>query len=865
MYGACTFATVAGVIVFALAYAAISMLRPTEAGDSVVCRTKQCKEAAEYLKKLTDDTYAPCSDFYSRVCGTWTAPNTGFRLDLLKGLLRKLNASLFNTTVPQDAENRRRGMHILLPLYRNCYRYMQQVSNIRDEIEHAEVAVNANEVRRATSFSDIVSFLVRTSLQLGFYTILDARFVHEGDRDMLQLRRGYSLQAKVGSNGPTDAKFRISKLVSSWLGIDNATEETDLLFRIDAKVMTAFEQNLPESRPSLRHVTEGMLTLTADEWAKAINDAHNVTALKVQASDTVIDTNMASVRRACESLSAEGVNATAFYIATNLVADVIYVVYKKLESSTSPLRQASFCVYLMRTCFTVTWPLLAATLLGGHEQHARAGARLHASAACREEAYVSEGDELYLPFLLRLSERASPAGTPQALTWMDDKEREVAAGIIDNTSLLVVSSTMTTVTKPDYSATARPFQEDPNAFLLTYAHARRHHYNVMLLSPPTRTELLMSYVEETGQIAYLPPLHSIFIPTLPQMAPYLYTVGVPDRYNYGTVGGQLATRLIDAMVNNEHAWNNVSKTKQAKVMACLSERHNRQGFTKQVSGDLDWQQAVMLSVSAGARLAYAAMEADFRERVGDNEDLVRKWWPDVQETFFMRFCLPWCSVSQAPVPLTYKEMCLLPLYNMKEFGERYACKSNSNYSAGPMCDDWAEFPLSANHLGDTERPHNVSADGPPRHPTQRPPTQRAPTQRPPYPPSDYPYANDGVYYNEPGEYGVAYAGLPENYPGYQQYGPAAMGESTVAIDESGVKNRTSATILLMLCLAVVMALLSGFIFASSAEASVDPSTTLLAIPFFSYESAAPKPPSPGFSWAAKSGSWAAKSGSWAAK
>ncbi|XP_075723910.1 endothelin-converting enzyme 2-like [Rhipicephalus microplus] len=658
-----TYATVAAAsaVIFALVYAAFWMLRGRVTNDGVQCRTKECKEAAEYLKNLTVAAYTPCSDFYDRVCGTWTAPGAGFQVDLLKDLLRTLNASMFETRVPQDAESQRLGMHVLLPLYRGCYRYMQHVSNIRDEVANTEAAVNVNEVRRATSFSDIVRFVVRTSLQLGFYTIFDVRFVHEGDRDMLELRRGYSLQAKVGSQGASDAKFRISKLVSSWLGIDNATKETELLFRIDAKVQTAFAQHLPESRSTLRDVTEGLLTLSADEWVKAINDAHNVTALKIQASDSVIDTNMASVRRVGEYLPAEGVNATAFYIATNLVADVIFVVYTKLDSSTSPLHRVSFCVYLVRTCFAATWPLLASKVLG---------------------------DKTSMPALERIFTGLQQAAkTPQALTWMDDKEREVASAIVSNTSLLVVSSTMPTVSKPDYTGPAGSlFQDDPDAFLLTYARARRHHYNVMLHSPPARTDLLMSDMEQGGQIAYLPLLKSLFVPTLPQRAPFLYAVGVPDRYNYGTVGGLLATKLIDVIVKNERTWNEVSKTKQAKVMACLFGKHNHLGFGEKARGDIAAQQAMMLSLSAGARLAYAAMEADFRERVGGNEELAQKWWPDVQETFFMRFCLTWCSSIRAPVPLTYEEMCLLPLYNMKEFGARYGCKSNSTYSAGPMCD-----------------------------------------------------------------------------------------------------------------------------------------------------------------------------------
>ncbi|XP_075556656.1 endothelin-converting enzyme 2-like [Dermacentor variabilis] len=532
---------------------------------------------------------------------------------------------------------------------------------MRDEVANAERAINVSKLLGASSFVDVVRFLVRTALRSGFYALFDVRFVHVGERDMLELRRGYSLQGKVGTkSGVSDTKYLIAKLLSNWLGTKNTTVETELLFWIEEKVNTAFKESSPEEQSSLSNVIGGMLNVSASDWTAAVNDAHGMDALRLQASDTVIDTDMASVRVACAAPVEKGANATAFYMATNLMADVIFAVYSKLHMKASPLQQAGFCMYMVRMCLTVTWPLLTAELLLDRD-----------NVPALEQIFTS---------------LKQAAKTSKALTWMDDAERDVAAGIFGNTTLLVVSPTMTVNPKINYTGPSKTFEQDPSKFLLTYVRARSHHCDVMLRSPPTRAELMMADMETSARVAYLPHVHTILIPTLQQSRPYLYSSGVPDYYNYGTVGGLMATRLIEALVMADHAWSKASKTKRGKVISCLAERHKRQGFGRKVSGEVRAQQVLMLSLSAGVRLAYAAMESHFRERMENNEKLIQKFWPAAQETFFTRFCLLWCSASKDPVTLTFKEMCLLPLYNMKEFGERYGCKSNSNFSAGPMCD-----------------------------------------------------------------------------------------------------------------------------------------------------------------------------------
>ncbi|XP_075556655.1 uncharacterized protein LOC142588725 [Dermacentor variabilis] len=123
-WGTCVYVAVlvAGVVLLGVAFLAVKTIRKRKAADDrMACHTAECREAADYLRNLTVAEHAPCSDFYSRVCGKWSAAGTGFRADLNYALMRKLNASLFETREPPDAEGLRRGMHIVSPLYRTCY------------------------------------------------------------------------------------------------------------------------------------------------------------------------------------------------------------------------------------------------------------------------------------------------------------------------------------------------------------------------------------------------------------------------------------------------------------------------------------------------------------------------------------------------------------------------------------------------------------------------------------------------------------------------------------------------------------------------------------------------------------------------
>lgn len=62
-----------------------------------------------------------------------------------------------------------------------------------------------------------------------------------------------------------------------------------------------------------------------------------------------------------------------------------------------------------------------------------------------------------------------------------------------------------------------------------------------------------------------------------------------------------------------------------------------------------------------------------------------EYWPAAEQVFFTRYCLLWCSSGEEANPLTPREKCMLPLYNMEEFVDHYSCKDRTNFTTAAFC------------------------------------------------------------------------------------------------------------------------------------------------------------------------------------
>ncbi|KAK8785112.1 hypothetical protein V5799_008523 [Amblyomma americanum] len=389
-----------------------------------------------------------------------------------------------------------------------------------------------------------------------------------------------------------------------------------------------------------------------------------------------------------------GLRNATFYLATSLEADVVYILSMKDTIAQSEVYKALYCLGFTYKCLTLTWAFLAAR----HLAEPRSIGVLQDILGAMQEAVSEERD---------------------AFVWMEEATRNKTAAALSKLSVHVIAGKAFNVTSVDYNKPDVKLDVDEN-FLKVLVTALKLHHSVMSAKPPTRVEMLVSELEFRGALSLIPIMEYIVVPTLYQRDPYLYNYHVPDYFNYGTMGGLLGAQLAETVgvaVNDDRqsTWDPATATKHGELLRCLTERRRHLGFPDFHPATADQQQTQMVTLSISARLAYSGLKRVFRRkglqsleppilklsnisltllvtsdcvslRVFSQSRTVKvfnDYWPEALRVFFSRFCLLWCSGSQAADPLTAREKCVLPLYNMEEFAELYNCDANS--TGGAVC------------------------------------------------------------------------------------------------------------------------------------------------------------------------------------
>ncbi|KAL3193400.1 hypothetical protein MRX96_017627 [Rhipicephalus microplus] len=208
-------------------------------------------------------------------------------------------------------------------------------------------------------------------------------------------------------------------------------------------------------------------------------------------------------------------------------------------------------------------------------------------------------------------------------------------------------------------------------------------------SPPTCAELEAPIWEQRSELAYSWITTSAIVPTLYQLAPYFYPIGVPAPFNYATVGALLATAITESIApargghRRSDAWSTRGAMRLYQISAaCFEQMHSRLGLQRQLDGSGERQRHELLLRAQGLRLAYDALLASFDKSVADSEDL-KNLWPEAQAEFLARFCLLSCDADQTRSvgPLSPRAMCLVALHNMPEFSSAFDCTSRDDFVA----------------------------------------------------------------------------------------------------------------------------------------------------------------------------------------
>ncbi|KAL3193402.1 hypothetical protein MRX96_017629 [Rhipicephalus microplus] len=188
-------------VMFFVVFAAVALIIYAKPGGSpLACVTEECLAARAYLAGPLNASVDACNDFYGCVCDSWIARgrNGGsFHRDGVDASVARINEFLRSEERPEgDAADFR----LIRILYHECHRYASERSTpvaLVATLEMAREQLKWAEIRNAPSYNKLVELLVRTSLLIGFHTVLVLQLLTEDSDAVLRLSSGTSLLRKL--------------------------------------------------------------------------------------------------------------------------------------------------------------------------------------------------------------------------------------------------------------------------------------------------------------------------------------------------------------------------------------------------------------------------------------------------------------------------------------------------------------------------------------------------------------------------------------------------------------------------------------------------------------------------------------------
>ncbi|KAL1421623.1 hypothetical protein MTO96_004012 [Rhipicephalus appendiculatus] len=682
LYGSmiCASAVVFSVLVAVL----VTAFFPNRARTPLACLTPECVAARDYLAGLINFSRDACGDFYGYVCSSWIGHRSdggSFRGDSVAASLDSINESLWRKN---DAEGDSPDLRLMHHIYQGCHAYVSERSSkaaFRATLESARKLMNWSAIRGSRDYHVLVTLLVRTSLLVGFHTVLVTELFSENDRTVLRFSCGRSLLRKLSMAGRRiDLHAALQTVVRDEAkDIPRVLEVEELVgHKLDGPDCSADIEDRDIAGPLSQFVGGIVPGVNASAWAEAVQDVLVTSGENAsQLSDIAVASGVTGFRRVLlDVVSAGGVGVSALYLATHLDLEIAYLELSRWEVRSDSEGTARFCVALSRRPLVLSWPWILARILGVRESH---------------EVLRGMFDQI---------KATAPATTMFA--WLPEVTRRAAEEKIGKVNLTLVSEDMSI----PYASLIADWDERRVSFVMFFVKAMSISYALRVRSPPTWAQLVVSHLEERHEVAYSSTTSSIVVPTLYQHAPHLYATGVPSQFNYATVGAVLATRIVDVVAP--------SPTTEAEneSFACpfwRAFRRERPGTQKSggrglpgvtttpapcaCSGctdasDLRYRaiggnsgerlRRDMFLRAQGLRLAYDALVASMGPLASNR--YLRTLWHEARMVFFIRFCLLYCDADQRLKPtLSSRAKCLLPLHNMPEFGAVFDCVSREDF------------------------------------------------------------------------------------------------------------------------------------------------------------------------------------------
>ncbi|KAL3250568.1 hypothetical protein MRX96_055471 [Rhipicephalus microplus] len=278
----------------------------------------------------------------------------------------------------------------------------------------------------------------------------------------------------------------------------------------------------PEVTKSLREILEGLLPdVSVADWIHVFDDVLHSSGKRVYSTRAAYVTGAQSLRKAFRNLADNNsIAVTALYVASHLDAEVLQLEMSRERVSRDETMTASFCLVLAQKSLTHSWPKLIASVMDVRQS----------------VSVLKDMDE---------NIRKMSHDFDVLFTWLPKTVRSVMGKKIDLMTLLVVSEnyrsdhldTNVDYEDEDYAPLLAYLETQSVEFVDLYLRAMAYSHEKQARSPPTLRQMYITRFEGHHELAYSPTLHSLVVPTVYQMSPYLYVTDVPSQFNYGTVGG----------------------------------------------------------------------------------------------------------------------------------------------------------------------------------------------------------------------------------------------------------------------------------------------------------------------------------------
>nr|XP_054933948.1 uncharacterized protein LOC129388016 [Dermacentor andersoni] len=254
-------------------------------------------------------------------------------------------------------------------VYRECHRYASASSAaFAATLESARSQLKWTEIRDSSSYDKLVELLVRTSLLVGFHTVLIIELFTEDSDAVLRLSSGTSLLRKLTTTG--DRRDLVSSLRSVGKYDDQGL---NTILEMDDLVKGPLDANRNSTRSTegdvngpLEEFLDGLVPdVNATAWAGKVEDVLVCFGKNgLFLSDIAIANEATGFRRAFREMTSNGgIQQTALYLASHLDAEILSLELSRSRLSLGPEDQERFCVVLVQRTLAFLWPRFVASAL----------------------------------------------------------------------------------------------------------------------------------------------------------------------------------------------------------------------------------------------------------------------------------------------------------------------------------------------------------------------------------------------------------------------------------------------------------------------------------------------------------------------